>query len=744
MISGVETTGIHRLRVPAGRAVLKTGCTALLLLFAAWATLRAGVQGPRETSSASPVLSQNHLNPPLRSEIRQVRFSPDDSHILVQDAAGIYILTRQPLAEILWIPAAGTLPAAFTSDSRQLVIASAEMQYAQVSALAPEDFSPQTIPNSKGCLAAALSANGTRLGCISPTGVLEVFELPEGKQIFSSRIPFTIDGLAAPLDMNFLAQISDNSVFSQPIGDFRTKGLAVLAGMTNPARIVFSPDGRYVLAEISRINGLAVGADLSIPRKIGVPGELSRHLQANPVFVSDAEAAVVDPAKPQSSGLISFPEGRMVYALPASTRVAAATDGQYLFLETNDGSALQIFNVHTGKTDGTVPGKRADIRGGEVAACDAGGNVTLSTLGGAPESRITLPTEPISDLRIAASSPDLSLLALGVGTGAAIFNPSTGARWASYESATAVWCNGDNSCYIGKPSPPPQMLDIEPWSPIPDQKKVVPVSFLQDIDPRDPFRISQLIYSGPVVLEYAPRVSATMPTTIMIGPAGVSTFSSPFRPGLGIHLRALNISDGRQRWWIEKEDEAPIPFSDPQGDRLILGWSAKSRSGHQAAKRFPAAYERLKSAKLSPYDTFFQVVDDRTGNPLGGTLVQAGSGAMAFDSAFSEGDWLILTKDGHRILVVSLQTGETKLTLFGDSPSLSANGEVFSFVSAPTQITLYDMKTLTKIAAYNFPAPIAYTHFSGDGKRILVLTSNQMVYVLNSRAGVAGATTGSR
>lgn len=725
------------MRVLVGPARSRAWCAAGFLLFAVCAGVPVGVKASGGEHSASAVLSKRSLNPPVRSEIRQLRFSPDANYILVQDAVGIYILSRQPLSETLWIPAAGVLPAVFTPDSRHLVIASPQLTYAQVSALAPENSAPQTIPNPEGCLAAALSENGTMLGCLSSTGILKVFVLPGAKQIFSTQVPFTIDGMAAPGNLTFLAQIAASSAFSEPIGDFRANRLAALAGRANPARILFSPDGRYVVAGIGGPDGTAVGADLSIPRKISVPGELARHLLGNPVFISDSETAAVDSTKPQSSAVFSFPEGRTVQPLPVSAHVTASTNGQYLFLAASDGGELQIFDARTGKAEGTISARQADIAGDELAACDAEGNITLSTLGATPHSQTTLSVGPISDLRIAASSPDLSLLALSVGAGADIFSASTGERLAVFPSATAAWCGDDTSCYVAKPAAPPKMLQIERWVLGTAQKQPTSTWFLQDMDSSDPFQVLQVIPSGPAVLEYAPRMLAPMAPTMILGPGGVSIFGSPFRPGLGIHLRSLNMSDGRQVWQRQKDDEAPIPFSDPQGDRVVLGWSARSRSGHEAAKRYPAAYDRLKRAKLSPYDTFFEVLDDRTGNSVGGTLVQVGSGAMAFDSAFSEGDWLILTKDGQRVLVVSLKTGETKLTLFGQNPSLSAAGDLVSLLSSPTQVTVYDLTTLAQLAAYDFAAPIAYTRFSADGKRLLVLTTDQTVRILNAAAGAA-------
>src|SRR6185437_16689682 len=194
-------------------------------------------------------------------------------------------------------------------------------------------FFPFRIPNPPsmlasypdGCLAAALSANGAMLGCISSNGMLKVYSMPGAKQIFSTQVPFAIDGIARPLNLNIIAPIGTASAFSEPVGDFRATHLAALAGLDNPARILFSHDGHYVIAGLNGRDAPVVGADLSTLHKISVPGELALHLRSDPAFISDSEFAFHDPAKPESSAILSFPEGKTLQQLPAFTRVTAST-----------------------------------------------------------------------------------------------------------------------------------------------------------------------------------------------------------------------------------------------------------------------------------------------------------------------------------------------------------------------------------------------------------------------------------
>jgi hypothetical protein len=51
-------------------------------------------------------------------------------------------------------------------------------------------------------------------------------------------------------------------------------------------------------------------------------------------------------------------------------------------------------------------------------------------------------------------------------------------------------------------------------------------------------------------------------------------------------LRGLDPPTGRELWRHPYDMNATVPFSDPQGDRIVLGWKAHSGSAESAARRF--------------------------------------------------------------------------------------------------------------------------------------------------------------
>jgi hypothetical protein len=196
-------------------------------------------------------------------------------------------------------------------------------------------------------------------------------------------------------------------------------------------------------------------------------------------------------------------------------------------------------------------------------------------------------------------------------------------------------------------------------------------------------------------------------------------------------LRALDPATGKELWKREFFENSPVPFADPQGERVVLGWNAQSLHAQSAAKRIPSAWEIFKHAKISKLDSYFEILDARSGKSIGGVLIQAGSGPLSYDAAFSAGDVLFLLKDGKRVSVYSLQDGSLKARLVGGIPTTNAQNNLFAMEQGPARLFIYDLATAAKLDQQIFPDSIAYTHFSADGNRLLVLTRHQVAYVLD-------------
>jgi hypothetical protein len=99
---------------------------------------------------------------------------------------------------------------------------------------------------------------------------------------------------------------------------------------------------------------------------------------------------------------------------------------------------------------------------------------------------------------------------------------------------------------------------------------------------------------------------------------------------------------------------------------------------------------------------------------------------------------LILSKDSMRITIFSLSTGQETARLRGAFSSASGETNLLA-ASDAERLIMYDLKSGAKRGDFLLPEDVAYTHFSADGKRLLVLTMNQAVYLLDVSGAAAPA-----
>jgi hypothetical protein len=323
---------------------------------------------------------------------------------------------------------------------------------------------------------------------------------------------------------------------------------------------------------------------------------------------------------------------------------------------------------------------------------------------------------------------------------AALFRAATGNQIMAFRRLTGAWFAGDDKLYIaesrqeGLPSPikevnPNRETTTDTWSP----------TF--KYDPQ--FTILDTHTGGPAlfVLEQS---------SIYVSPDGYVA-----HPGHQPRheLRALDIKTGRELWrrqWVHHSAalvgsggvgqypvrtwyDPPVPFADPQGDRVAIGWEAMMSGGQALAKRYPALKRRMDATKLTLNDAVFEVLEAASGKSVGTALVRVGFGPQSFDSVFSVGDFLICVRDGARVTVYSLSTGEIQARLYGQYVSASAASGLLAAADG-NHLRLYTLKNGNKVDEYLFPDAPVYVRFSTAGNRLLVLTAQQFVYVLDAGA----------
>jgi WD40 repeat protein len=678
-----------------------------------------GSLGP--VSGLHGVLTKAQLSPPLQGRLRAIRYSPDGHYILVQDESAVYVIRRSPIAVLFAFPARLALPVRFTADSSGIVLATRNRQAQKWSVEQGQPGDAKQFGQGEDCYLATLSPHGDLYACLGLQSDVHVFDVDSKQEVFTGHL-----GDSPSENLHAVLPFHAGLARSEPFGYF-VGGLSTLLPFTSTlssSNLKFSPSGRFLLA-VDLFRG-AFAFDLAQKRKISLGGSLRHAVEHGGFqFVADDRVAFVSPDKAGDSGLLSFPSGADLGKLNVSGAAEATGNPEYLIHISEDGQTAKLLDLQTKAENFQISNGGGDVFQDEVASYAADTGLTISKIGAEhPEIRGRVPAGPIPALLTALASPDLQTIVLSVRGQGAAFRISDGKRIATFPSVRGAWFDGDQHAYLRIQVGQSESTNMETLNPTTGSSQVAwPIEEV-------PIRKQSLV-SGPIVLSES------------IDELYLNFNGKRF----GYKLRALDFKTGNTLWTHDYgsepshynfEDPA-LTFTNPQGETVVLGWEATLDAAKQAAKHEPAAQQAMKHAKVTDRDTVFEVLDARTGNIQHVAFVPGGSGPQGYTSAFSDGDWLVAVKDEMRITAVSLSKGDERLRVTGRDPAVSGAADLLAASDDGGRLSLYDLKTGRRRDVFQLPADVAYLRFSGDGKRLLALTQEQIVYVLDVSAPPAAA-----
>lgn len=659
------------------------------------------VQKPRERLQG--VVSRHRLKPALLGRFR-IRHSPDGRSLFVQTPSGIYLLRRNPLSLITYIDAERAYPAMFTPDSQELVVVTHGNVFARLNASDGSRLETKELAE-RSCLQLEVSPDGGAAACVNPTFGLILRDTKSGELLYSGGVYDSAEHHA------FSVPIGLDSAFSSPFGFVMLDSFEPLANRgLKFISLLFTPDSASLLV-VAGHSGFRI--DLAARKKSSLSGNLQKHLHRAAVFQTEERVVSLD-AEHENQPLIFSARSGAVLATPnfKADSFSLATNKKYALLDRSEASGATLFDLETDREVATPSNLAADAHGNQLAVLNENGDLYIHQIGEVLPVAVThLPLDRVSALLTASVDPDLSRFALAVGSMGGMFEIAGGRRILSGLQFYAANFADPASLFLLRRAPKTGQSDVTRHD-LQDGKGVLAWSNSQ--------KPPASIHAGrSALIEYS--LDSPMGRGIMLlGVEGI-----PFR------LRGIDPATGKQLWSRAFGGATPLPFSDPQGDQLVLGWGARSDGAEPAAHKFPAVWEIFKHAKPAKQDTLFESIDARTGKPTGAALVQAGSGAISYESAFAVGDTLILVKDHRRVSLYSLADSHLKGRIVGEIPSANSHANLLVVSDEAGRLLLYDLKTAEKVNDLLFAEPVAYTHFSEDGKKLFVLSQYQEAFVLD-------------
>lgn len=711
--------------VPRAPTIVICGIAGFLTLLAANSFMRASSQSVAQYQKVHSVVSQVKLNPPLRSSEVSLRYSPDGTYLLLQDPTGVAVLQRNPLSILIHISTENVYPVEFSSDSRSLILVSRGLSYAKWRLPDGEKIASGDLPGRDECMDGRLSPGGEFFACLKPDFHFAMFDIASGKAFFDESVapqpqmgPGGLRAFSTPIVFfRFFVSLDLDSAFSSPFGMIRTG-----EARPNPnhplysSSIHFSPDAKTLLARVPKG---PYALDVAARKSFELPGAIQKLISGAVALQTGDRLVAVENSKGSSSersgAILSLKNGDVLANLSLSAgRIQMASNPRFVLScdPSPDGQSAAAFDLEQSRPLETPPAVALDIRSDELAVYTQGGSIALYRIGERNLlAGLPMPLASLPGLRSASVTPNLDRLAISVDGVGAIFDAATGQRLTTLSKFSAAsFLDHQNALLLfprfNENTIHASLVNLSTGAVSPSWQ-AAKEDFLRS--------------GGPMLFQYSP----------LKGMMNAPSDSPLVGMQLPFVLHALDPGTGKEMWKREFKEDAPTPFADPQGERLVLGWKAKTGQAKSAASHNPAMSEIFKNAKLTDRDSYFEVLDARSGNVIGGVLVMAGNGAATFDAASSAGNTLILQKDGIRVSLYSLRDGQLKSRLVGVRPSAASETNLLALDMGEGRLGIFDLNTGTKLDEQLFPEALAYTRFSADGKRLFVLTEHQSVVILD-------------
>ena len=695
-VFGATTSNSKRLREALKDvANLPAGCTKQNAPsgadeFHQWQAAVLHYEGIGHAEHLAGVLSRKKLANPLRGDIENFRFSPDGKYLLAQDEGGVYVLTRDPLKFVFRIDAADAEAAQFTPDSRQVVFFSSGLRVETWDIEHQERTSVTDVPAQRGCRQTALSPDAKYLACLGESLDLTLYNVASGEPVLKKEKFFDLDpGL---------------NVF----GGFYK--FLFLMTHHDIATLRFSPDARYFAA--SSRTGEVVVIDLSTEKRINVAGSLHTAMEYSFTFIGPDRIVGVDSFKPDKSPVVEFPSGKVLDRIPlGGSTLAAATNPQYILVRPIKDRPLGVLDLNQKSyvLSGRTPA--SDIWQDLAVGERLNGEIGLYKFGETKASiTLQLPLGKLGTVRTFTASPDLKWMAMSSRTRGGVWGLDTGDRPFFVRSFQSAYAAPNSIFYFDFPEFEKSGREMVLLSPVTKQSKT-----------RDVGKEDDLALFGDMVLRTKHN-------------------DKNHYVRHNLELDAMDMVDLKPLWSRVFPKQAPWVSGSASSGKLIFFWNARAdglRDELARDARLQALWTRENPGEA---DYFVEVVDAHDGTAAGGAVVHTGKFAFRPEQQEAAGDLLLVADNLNRVLLYSISTGERKAKWFGYNPQISPNGQWLCLSNGRGHLVIYDLRGLIQTNDLSFGSHVSAYTFSNDGKRLLVLTDDQTVFVLDATGGAGNMT----
>lgn len=619
--------------------------------------------------------SEVRLTPPLRMDIEQLRFSRDGKLLLAQDEGSVLVLSREPFRVLFRMDAERALPAKFSPDSTRVVFSTPDLHVeewgvAEQKLLAAHELTPR-----KPCIQAEVSPDGRTMLCMgwnddSTTLDLDLLDVDTGNVVFQKKAWFV---------PNFSLMLG--LMLNQQGG-----------GGASLVPIAFSADGNTVL---TGFEDTKLSFDLRTRTPIKLSGQLKSWWVNDYVFAGSDRLVAVNTTRSSDSGMLSFPEGRLLKRMDLPfPNMEAVTHGDYVLVHNLKDYAVGLADLNAGKFLLGSQALTMDVWQDMSINEETDGSLLLAntTKQDAPENRkIMLPLSPLGAPATAELSPDGRYLAMSTRTRGGVWDVSTGKRMFLVRGFQNAWWVDRGRL----------MVELKAYL-------------------KQPAQIAEFVVE--------PKSAKPMPYALE----------------KGTHMargRLLVWKDqGKKHWRLEVHDastnavawtrtfagDQPAFTENLTGGELIFSFPLRSEEGQVAVKADAALQGAADAVHAKDAGRVVEVVDAATGTVAQKTVVEVPRTYVGVGGASRLGDLLYVQTSDNRTVVYSLTTGRQLRQMFGAVVAADVGSERVCAANRRGEAVIYD-RSGNELKHLRLESPLRFASLRNGGKSLVVLTADQRV-----------------
>ena len=671
--------------------------------FSAWRQLVLADDRVRAETTSANLQRSLTLRDPLLADVRHFRFSPNGTYLLSQDEFGINVLQRSPLKWLFRIPAEDAYPAHFSVDSHTITFHNEDLRVETWDIATAKRIAVNEVNVPAGCVRSEITADGKFLACITSTLAVRLIETETGAIRFEDKSTVTLDFIQA-----FVMSILGPGAFTN-------------------AR--FSPDGHYLLY---RVVSNTEGVDVTTGKKLHLPSKIKKLMMSSFDFQGNDRLLGVDPENMKSSAIVSFPDGRILQQLTLGNQVTSATRGDFIMVRPVRDFAVGVVSVKDNKILFANRESALDVFDSQYVSERKNGEIGLYEFNTGqqpkPLETLTLPPAEISRVRAFAISPDARFAAYSTRTRGAIWDLQTGERRMivrPFESATFEGHRLLATFFYDKHER--RLLETQsqqnaPGPATPPRK---------DGDDDKPARVLLAIDLNNA---FAEKVRVVDDSVIEQHGSFVAKWADPEKKkGDGTELQVSRFLDDSSVWKRNFPKGRPAFTSwNPAEDTVAFVWLLVSDEAKFEVKNDPQLQARAKQMKDKYGDLLVEVVRLSSGQSLGKVLIETGQNSFHLHNLSASSDQLAVAVSDNRVLVYGYDSGTILGRVFGDRPVLSSKTHSLGVRTDLNTLSVFNSKTFDKDFDSSFGANLVNTTFLDQGGRVIVLTADQQIHILEN------------